>query len=269
MLNFLYNYLKCFFICAILTVTDFVPLFISRRFLMAEKEKKSVSLFKQLMLSIFTLGIYRLIWIARTTRFLNNGTLKKRDPIISVGLTIFVPFYTIYWGYRSAQAIDDLTPPKDSIISLAGLSALLSLVCPLASDMLLQGKINDLTANTDYSKFHAADLRECHVGPVKYIVLTIFTLGIYRLVRINKLTKALNSSNFADERSAGKCVALSIFVPFYSAYWVFRSAQVVDSILPNNRVTTTVMIMTALGGALFAELLLQDRVNFIADAQNG
>ena len=57
-------------------------------------------------------------------------------------------------------------------------------------------------------------------------------------------------------------------MPFYSAYWVYKSALIVDSILANNRITNTTVVLTSLGGMMFAELLLQDRVNYIADAQN-
>ncbi len=236
---------------------------------MAEQTQKKPSLFKHLMLLIFTFGIYRLIWIARTTRFLNQGTLKKRDPIMCAGLSVFIPFYSLYWAYRTALAVDGLGEKKDGFISMAGLSVLLCFACPFASDVYLQGKINELDAETDFSQYYAADLRESKVGVVKYIVLTALTLGIYRFIRIYKLTNALNSSNYAEPRVAKKCVALSIFVPFYSAYWVYKSVLVVDSILPNYRIATTSMVLTAFGGSLFAELLLQDRVNYIADAQNG
>ena len=235
---------------------------------MAEQTTKKTSLFKHLMLLIFTFGIYRLIWIARTTRFLNQGTLKKRDPIMCAGLSIFIPFYNLYWAYRTGLAIDSLSEKRDSLISLAGLATILCLVFPFASDVYLQGKINELDAETDFSSYYAADLRQSKVGIVKYVVLSVLTLGIYRFVRIYKLTKSLNTSNYAEERKAGKCVALSIFVPFYSTYWVYKSAIIVDSILANNRITNTTVVLTALGGSLFAELLLLDRVNYLADAQN-
>lgn len=235
---------------------------------MAEQTTKKTSLFKHLMLLIFTFGIYRLIWIARTTRFLNKGTLKKRDPIICAGLSIFIPFYNLYWAYKTGLAIDSLSEKRDGLVSLAGLATILCVACPFASDVYLQGKINELDAETDFSQFYAADLRESKVGIVKYVVLSVLTLGIYRFIRIYKLTNALNTSNYAEPRKAGKCVALSIFVPFYSAYWVYKSAVIVDSILANNRITNTTVVLTAFGGMVFGELLLQDRVNYIADAQN-
>jgi ABC-type dipeptide/oligopeptide/nickel transport system permease component len=236
---------------------------------MADVSKKNVSLFKHLLLLILTFGLYRLGWIASTTRFLNQGTLKKRDPFMCAGLSLFVPFYSLYWAYRTGLAVDGLGEKRDGIISVANLAVILCLACPFASDVYIQGKINDLDAETDFSQFHAADLRDSWVGLVKYIVLSVLTLGIYRFVRIYRLTKALNTSNYAETRHETKCAILSAFIPFYSAYWVYKSALIVDSILPNNRITTTVVVLTAFGGSLFAELLLQDRVNFIADAQNG
>lgn len=71
--------------------------------------KSYKSLVPHVLLLLFTCGIYYLVWIYRTTDSLNACKNEEyRTPINKLLLCMFVPFYSIYWTYKSAHRIDML-----------------------------------------------------------------------------------------------------------------------------------------------------------------
>lgn len=65
---------------------------------------------KHILLSVITLGIWQLVWISRTTRYLNQ--VENQPKLASgsqVAACLFLPFYNIYWVYKNAQKLDAMS----------------------------------------------------------------------------------------------------------------------------------------------------------------
>lgn len=97
------------------------------------------------LLLLFTRGIYYLVWIYRTTDSLNACKNEEyRTPINKLLLCMFVPFYSIYWTYKSAHRIDMLGYEKGILGETATLSLILSLFVPILPPILMQSKLNSV-----------------------------------------------------------------------------------------------------------------------------
>ena len=102
-----------------------------------------ISLVSHVLLLLFTCGIWQLIWIYRTTRYLNCVPGEEyRNPATKLLLCMFVPFYSIYWVYKSAQRIDKLAAVADVVSDLAVVCLILEIFVPLIPPILMQDKIN-------------------------------------------------------------------------------------------------------------------------------
>lgn len=107
------------------------------------------SMLKHVLLLLFTIGIWQFIWTYRTTSFLNQSKDEEyRDPATKLLLCIFVPFYYIYWTYKSAQRIDRLASKKQISSDISTLCLIMAIVFPLVAYIVMQDKINSIvTAN--------------------------------------------------------------------------------------------------------------------------
>lgn len=104
-----------------------------------------IGLFGHVLLLLFTCGIWHLIWIYRTTRYLNCVEDEPyRNPATKLLLCLFVPFYSIYWVYKSAQRIDKLADTVDIVSDLAVVCLILEIFVPLIPPILMQDKINKI-----------------------------------------------------------------------------------------------------------------------------
>lgn len=107
--------------------------------------KSYKSLVPHVLLLLFTCGIYYLVWIYRTTDSLNVCKNEEyRTPINKLLLCMFVPFYSIYWTYKSAHRIDTLGYEKGILGETATLSLILSLFVPILPPILMQSKLNSV-----------------------------------------------------------------------------------------------------------------------------
>lgn len=61
---------------------------------------------KIIVFSILTLGIYFFIWIYRTVGLLNIKNSENQSQGLQVVLCLFVPFYIIYWMYKESKRIE-------------------------------------------------------------------------------------------------------------------------------------------------------------------
>lgn len=113
---------------------------------MAYRAEGYVDLMSCALLLLFTLGIYHLVWIYRTTRYLNRveGALS-RNPTTKLLLCMFIPFYTIYWTYQSAQRVDALARSKGLYAELTSPCVLLSIFAGIVPPMLMQNTINAIS----------------------------------------------------------------------------------------------------------------------------
>ena len=100
-----------------------------------------------ILLLIFTLGIWNLIWIYRATGWLNCvHDEPPRDPVKKLLLCLFVPFYGIYWTYKSAQRVDALAASRGVASDLATPCLVLAIFVGIVPPILLQEKINTVLA---------------------------------------------------------------------------------------------------------------------------
>lgn len=98
---------------------------------------------KHILLMLFTFGIWLLVWIYRTTRFLNCvKDEEQRDPASKLLLCMFVPFYQVYWTYKSAQRIDKLAAQKGISSDITTLCLVLEFLVPIVPPILMQDKVN-------------------------------------------------------------------------------------------------------------------------------
>ena len=106
-----------------------------------------VDMAKLIILSVFTFGIYHLIWIYRTTYVLNiTEKHKEQNPTSKLLLFIFVPFYAIYWYYSQAKRVETITKEAGKTSSdLALIVTLLAVFVPVAAPILLQYRMNNCT----------------------------------------------------------------------------------------------------------------------------
>lgn len=114
------------------------------------------------LLLIFTFGIWYLIWIYRVTGYLNQVQDEPpRNPTTKLLLCIFVPFYGLYWTYKSAQRIDKLSMARGIPSDISTLCLILAIFVGIVPPILMQDKINAIaTASPDaggtYNPYTAA-----------------------------------------------------------------------------------------------------------------
>lgn len=98
-----------------------------------------------ILLLILTFGIWRLIWIYRMTECLNCVQEEEtRNPALNLLLCMVVPFYSVYWTYKSAEYIDTFAKSKDVRSDLAILCLFLEIFIPIVPPILMQDKINKI-----------------------------------------------------------------------------------------------------------------------------
>ena len=103
------------------------------------------SLAAHVLLLLFVGGIWRCIWIYRTTRYLNCLPDEEyRNPGAKLLLCMFVPFYSIYWVYKSARRIDKLAASTGVTSDLALVCLILEIFVPIVPPILMQDKINKI-----------------------------------------------------------------------------------------------------------------------------
>ena len=105
-----------------------------------------ISLGKHIVLCIFTFGIWYLIWIYRTTAFLNKTpNAEQHNPTSKLLLCMFIPFYSIYWFYKQGQRIDMMSKSKNLNYSdMATICLVLGIFIPIVACILMQDRINNI-----------------------------------------------------------------------------------------------------------------------------
>lgn len=100
---------------------------------------------KHILLILFTFGIWPLIWVYRMTRYTNAVKDEpERNPTTKLLLCMFIPFYSIYWTYKTAQRIDKLAAAKRVPSDIATLCLILEFFIPIVPMILMQDKLNSV-----------------------------------------------------------------------------------------------------------------------------
>lgn len=106
-------------------------------------------LVKHILLLLLTLGVWYFIWVYRTTRSLNCVEEEPlRNPAHQLLLCLFVPFYSIYWIYKSAQRIDKLAAQRGTRSDLSTLCLILAVFIPIIPPILMQDGMNSIALRT-------------------------------------------------------------------------------------------------------------------------
>lgn len=104
-----------------------------------------ISMGKHIVLCLFTFGIWYLIWIYRTTAYLNRAPdSEEYSPTSKLLLCMFVPFYIIFWLYKHGQRIDRLAKANNVDSDIATLSLIMGIFIPIVAVILMQDKINTI-----------------------------------------------------------------------------------------------------------------------------
>ena len=100
---------------------------------------------KHVLLLLFTFGIWHLIWIYKVTGYLNVVKDEEpRNPTTKLLLCMFVPFYSIYWTYKSAQRIDKLAKQKGLSADIATLCLIMAIFLSIIALIIMQDKMNNI-----------------------------------------------------------------------------------------------------------------------------
>ena len=243
-------------------------------------------LFKHVLLLLITFGIWNLIWIYRQTRYLNRVKGEgDRNPVTKLLLCMFVPFYMMYWTYKSAQRVDKLSASVGVESKLTTLCLIVSAFVPVVAPVLLQAKINHVI-DVEQGK-RAADFDPAAMPVVaqrvpvktvagyrdlfKHMLLLLITCGIWNLIWVYKMTGYLNCVEGEEPRNPVTKLLLYMFIPFYAIYWVYKSAQRVDKLAAEKGVASQLAVpclVLCLVVGLVPQILLQGKINEIIEAEN-
>jgi len=114
-----------------------------------------IGMVKHILLLLFTFGIWQLIWIYRTTKYLNRIEADPiRKPVTELLLCMFIPFYTIFWNYKSALRVDTLLKEKEMGPSITNVCIFWSIFVGFIVPILMQDSINRIAlSETDEDMF--------------------------------------------------------------------------------------------------------------------
>lgn len=109
------------------------------------------SMVSHILLLLFTCGIWYYIWIYKTTNYLNCARDEvPRGAVSQLLLCMFVPFYSIYWVYKSAQRIDKLAEDKGIKSDITTICLIFAIFIGILAPVFMQDKINAIvTTNKD------------------------------------------------------------------------------------------------------------------------
>lgn len=120
-----------------------------------EKKLGYVKLYKHILYLLFTFGIWELVWIYRTTDKLNqyfDDEAHRRDPVKKLLLCMFIPFYYIYWTYKSATMVDELSARQGRQESIKTACVVLSIFVRFVSPIIMQNTLNCIISDMIINK---------------------------------------------------------------------------------------------------------------------
>lgn len=103
------------------------------------------SIGKHLFLCIFTLGIWYLVWLYNATKYLNTlEEVQYRNPLKELLLCMFLPFYAVYWYYKTAEILEKHSKEKGIKSETPIVSLVFAIILPLVASVINQNKINEI-----------------------------------------------------------------------------------------------------------------------------
>ena len=96
-----------------------------------------------ILLLLFSSGIWYWVWNYRMTRDTNAvRDDAERNPVSKLLLCMFIPFYKIYWTYKTAQRIDKMAWERNIPSSTASLCLIMEFFLPIIPPIVMQDKMN-------------------------------------------------------------------------------------------------------------------------------
>ena len=148
-------------------------------------------LVKHILLLLFTCGIWLYIWIYRVTGYTNNVQGEEnRNPTNKLLLCLFVPFYVIYWMYKTAQRLDKMAAAKNIPSDLSTLCLILAIFVPIIPPILMQEKLNAIVAPTAAPAAYAAPAAPVAPTPAPAAAPTSVSEAADDLLKLKELLDA-------------------------------------------------------------------------------
>ena len=185
------------------------------------------------------------------------GNLSALRNVFFKGIMISVLLYFVLW---IVLYIIKCTNPD--IVVINPVSTIMRHIL-LTVSMLLIG----LWIHNPYKKSNKGDIsNEFYVALGKHICLLIFTFGIWQMIWVYKTTKFTNCAKGEEERDPTKKLLLYLFIPLYSIYWTYKSAQRIDIIAKDGKISSdlgTVCLILAIFVGIVPPILMQEKINEI------
>lgn len=127
--------------------TPLIPAFLfAALWIIGEEPEGCYPVGKHIAMTVFTLGLWYVVWVWHITRRLNAVKNEEtRRPTASLLLCLVLPFYAAYWNYASAQRIDRLARQNGVESRLDVLCLVLGLLIPFLPSIVMQDKLNRIT----------------------------------------------------------------------------------------------------------------------------
>ncbi len=106
---------------------------------------------------------------------------------------------------------------------------------------------------------------------VVFILLLMFTFGIYWFYWIYVVTDALNIVKDEPYRNPTTKLLLCMFCPFYIIYWTYKTAQITDEFAKSKGVNSdlsTICLIFSIFVPIIPPILIQDKFNSIANKRS-
>lgn len=101
------------------------------------------SIIMNVLLLLVTCGLWQYIWVWKITAFTNHaGDERYRNPLSKLLLYMLVPFYNVYWIYKSANRLDKMGKEREITSEISVACLVLAFFIPLISFILMQDKLN-------------------------------------------------------------------------------------------------------------------------------
>lgn len=114
----------------------------------ANNSDGQIDLIVHILLLLCTCGIWQYIWIFKTTKYLNcDKGEAPRDATAQLLLCMFIPFYYIYWTYKSCQRIDRIAVTRGVASDITTICLILAIFVGIIPPILMQDKINNICKN--------------------------------------------------------------------------------------------------------------------------
>ena len=108
-----------------------------------------ISMPLQIFLQVITFGLWEFVWIYKTTDVLSLiDEEDERDPVFQLLLCALVPFYHVYWTYKTAKIIDKQSAIKSLDSELTVLCTVFALGVRIVCPILMQERLNALVKAT-------------------------------------------------------------------------------------------------------------------------